>query len=163
MRMSYKTIDLFCGAGGFSLGFEMAGFETALAIDKWEHAINTFNHNRADKVGRNIDINEFDNNELKNFILENDITGIIGGPPCQGFSMVGTRDEADNRNNLYLQYVRFVEVVRPKFFILENVKGLLTLKKGYFKEDILHRFTELGYNVNYKLLKASDFGVPQNR
>ena len=163
MRMSYKTIDLFCGAGGFSLGFEMAGFETALAIDKWEHAINTFNHNRADKVGRNIDINEFDNNELKNFILENDITGIIGGPPCQGFSMVGTRDEADNRNNLYLQYVRFVEVVRPKFFILENVKGLLTLKKGYFKEDILHRFTELGYNVNYKLLKASNFGVPQNR
>ena len=144
--MSYKTIDLFCGAGGFSLGFEMAGFETVLAIDKWEHAINTFNHNRENKVGQNIDIQEFDNEKLRTFIDENEITGIIGGPPCQGFSMVGTRDESDDRNSLYLQYVRFVEVVRPKFFILENVKGLLTLKKGYFKEDILRRFTDLGYN-----------------
>ena len=150
--MSYKTIDLFCGAGGFSLGFEMAGFETALAIDKWEHAINTFNYNREHKVGQNIDIQEFDNERLKAFISENNITGIIGGPPCQGFSMVGTRDEADDRNNLYLQYVRFVEVVKPKFFILENVKGLLTLKKGFFKEDIVRRFTELGYNVDFKLV-----------
>lgn len=161
--MKYKTIDLFCGAGGFSLGFEMAGFETTLAIDKWEHAINTFNYNRDHKVGQNIDINEFDNDKLKEFVKQNEVTGIIGGPPCQGFSMVGTRDELDDRNNLYLQYVRFVEVVKPKFFILENVKGLLTLKKGYFKDDIISRFTQLGYNVDYKLLKASDFGVPQNR
>lgn len=161
--MKYKTIDLFCGAGGFSLGFEMAGFETVLAIDKWEHAINTFNYNRENKVGQNIDINEFNNDKLKEFIKQNEVAGIIGGPPCQGFSMVGTRDESDDRNNLYLQYVRFVELVKPKFFILENVKGLLTLKKGYFKEDIINRFTELGYNVNYKLLKASDYGVPQNR
>lgn len=161
--MSYKTIDLFCGAGGFSIGFEMAGFETALAIDKWEHAINTFNHNREHKVGQNIDIQEFDNERLKAFIAENEITGIIGGPPCQGFSMVGTRDEADDRNSLYLQYVRFVEVVKPKFFILENVKGLLTLKKGHFKKDIISRFTGLGYNVDFKLLKASDYGVAQNR
>lgn len=161
--MSYKTIDLFCGAGGFSLGFEMVGFETMLAIDKWEHAINTFNYNRKHKVGQNIDIQEFDNEKLKNFIIKNDITGIIGGPPCQGFSMVGTRDETDDRNSLYLQYVRFVEIVKPKFFILENVKGLLTLKNGYFKEDIIKRFSELGYNVNYKLLKASDYGVAQNR
>ena len=77
--------------------------------------------------------------------------------------MVGTRDESDDRNSLYLQYVRFVEVVKPKFFILENVKGLLTLKKGYFKEDIIKRFTDLGYNVDFKLLKASDYGVAQNR
>lgn len=161
--MSYKTIDLFCGAGGFSLGFEMAGFETVLAIDKWEHAINTFNYNRDHKVGQNIDIQEFDNEKLKEFIKKNDVAGIIGGPPCQGFSMVGTRDESDDRNSLYLQYVRFVEVVKPKFFILENVKGLLTLKKGHFKEDIIKRFTKLGYNVDFKLLKASDYGVAQNR
>lgn len=161
--MSYKTIDLFCGAGGFSLGFEMAGFETKLAIDKWEPAINTFNHNRKDKVGQNIDIYEFDNEKIKEFNDENDVDGIIGGPPCQGFSMVGTRDEEDDRNNLYLQYVRFVDVIRPKFFILENVKGLLTLKDGFFKEDIISRFTELGYNVNFKMLIASDYGVAQNR
>lgn len=161
--MSYKTIDLFCGAGGFSLGFEMAGFETALAIDKWEHAINTFNYNRNNKVGQNIDIYEFNNEKLKEFVKENEIVGIIGGPPCQGFSMVGTRDEKDDRNSLYLQYVRFVEVVKPKFFILENVKGLLTLKKGHFRDDIIKRFTRLGYNVDFKLLKASDYGVAQNR
>lgn len=161
--MKYKTIDLFCGAGGFSLGFEMAGFETKLAIDYWEPAINTFNHNREDKVGINIDIYEYDNEKLNKFIDKNDIDGIIGGPPCQGFSMVGTRDENDDRNNLYLQYVRFVDVVKPKFFILENVKGLLTLKEGFFKEDIITRFTELGYNVNFKMLIASDYGVAQNR
>lgn len=161
--MAYKTIDLFCGAGGFSLGFEMSGFETILAIDKWEHAINTFNFNRENKVGKNIDIQEFDNNTLMDFIKENEVDGIIGGPPCQGFSMVGTRNAEDDRNSLYLQYVRFVEVVKPKFFILENVKGLLNLKKGHFKEDIIVRFSSLGYNVNFKVLKASDYGVPQNR
>ena len=161
--MTYKTIDLFCGAGGFSLGFEMAGFETSLAIDLWEPAIDTFNYNRENKVGLNIDIYEYDNERLEEFIDENDVDGIIGGPPCQGFSMVGTRDEEDDRNNLYLQYVRFVDVVKPKFFILENVKGLLTLKDGFFKEDIINRFSELGYNVNFKMLVASDYGVAQNR
>ena len=161
--MNYNLIDLFCGAGGFSLGFEMAGFKTKLAIDNWKPAIDTYNYNRKDKIGQNIDVYDFNNEKLKKFIKENDITGIIGGPPCQGFSMVGTRNENDDRNNLYLQYIRFVEVVKPKFFILENVKGLLTLKKGFFKEDILSRFTELGYNVNFKLLKASHYGVAQNR
>lgn len=161
--MSYKTIDLFCGAGGFSLGFEMAGFETKLAIDKWDPAINTFNHNRKEKVGQSIDIYDYDNEKIRKFNDENDIDGIIGGPPCQGFSMVGTRDEEDDRNNLYLQYVRFVDVVKPKFFILENVKGLLTLKDGFFKEDIIERFTDLGYNVNFRMLIASDYGVAQNR
>ena len=161
--MTYNTIDLFCGAGGFSLGFEMAGFETVLAIDKWDPAVDTFNYNRENKVGQSIDIYDFDNDDIEDFISENDVVGIIGGPPCQGFSMVGTRDEGDDRNNLYLQYVRFVDVIKPKFFILENVKGLLTLKDGFFKEDIINRFSDLGYNVNFKMLKASEFGVAQNR
>lgn len=161
--MTYKTIDLFCGAGGFSLGFEMAGFETELAIDLWEPAIDTFNYNRENKVGLNIDIYEYDNERLEEFLDTHDIDGIIGGPPCQGFSMVGTRDAEDDRNNLYLQYVRFVDVVKPKFFILENVKGLLTLKDGFFKQDIIDRFSDLGYNVNFRMLKASDYGVAQNR
>lgn len=156
----YKTIDLFCGAGGFSLGFEMENFKPVLAIDKWDDAINTYNYNRKEKIGLSIDINEFSNDKLKEY---KDIDGIIGGPPCQGFSMVGTRNHSDERNSLYLQYVRFVEEIKPKFFILENVKGLLTLKKGYFKEDILNRFSGLGYNVNFEVLKASNFGVPQNR
>ena len=161
--MSYKTIDLFCGAGGFSLGFERAGFETVLAIDKWDQAIDTFNYNRKNKVGIDIDIYDYDNERLEKFLDDNDVDGIIGGPPCQGFSMVGTRDADDDRNNLYLQYVRFVDVVKPKFFILENVKGLLTLKDGFFRDDIISRFTDLGYNVNFRMLVASDYGVAQNR
>lgn len=158
-----NTIDLFCGAGGFSIGFEMAGFETALALDKWDQAIETFNHNRDNKVAISMDIYDYTNEMIESLVKQHDITGIIGGPPCQGYSMVGTRDAKDARNSLYLQYVRFVEQVKPKFFILENVKGLLTLKGGFFKQDIIERFGELGYNVNFKVLKASEYGVPQNR
>lgn len=161
--MIYKTIDLFSGAGGFSLGFEMVGFHTILALDKWDDAINTFNFNRNHAPGISMDINDFSNERLIELCKEHEIDGIIGGPPCQGFSMVGTRDENDNRNSLYLQYVRFTEIVKPKFFVLENVKGLLTLKQGAYKDDILSRFSDLGYNVNYKVLKASYYGVPQIR
>ena len=77
--------------------------------------------------------------------------------------MVGKREASDERNTLYLQYVRFVELIKPEFFILENVRGLLTLEKGYFKKEIIERFSDLGYNVNFKVLRASDYGVPQNR
>lgn len=156
-------IDLFCGAGGFSVGFEMAGFKSILAIDNWEQAIQTYNCNRKDNVGTTLDIYEFTDKMLNDLKAKNTITGIIGGPPCQGFSMVGTRDAKDKRNSLYLQYVRFVKIVKPNFFILENVRGLLNLKEGYFKNDILDRFSKLGYNVCYKVLRASDYGVPQNR
>lgn len=163
VKKEYNTIDLFSGAGGFSTGFDNAGFKTILALDLWKDAIDTFNYNRDKKVGINMDIHDYTNEKIDELVTTNDVDGIIGGPPCQGFSLVGTRKETDERNSLYLEYVRFVEKVKPKFFILENVKGLLSLKKGFFKEDIIKRFTELGYNVNYKLLKASEYGIPQNR
>ena len=158
-----KIIDLFCGCGGFSRGFEDAGFEVALAIDNWNDAINTFNLNHKKSVGVTRNIYDFTNLEIKEFAIKNNVVGIIGGPPCQGFSMVGKREENDERNTLYLQYVRFVEQIKPEFFVLENVKGLLTLKKGFFKKDIVERFSNLGYNVTYKVLKACDYGVPQKR
>lgn len=161
--MSKKIIDLFCGAGGFSYGFEKEGFESILAIDKWDQAVETYNLNHKNKTAISMDIKEYDNKKIENLLQKNEVIGIIGGPPCQGFSMVGTRDSNDERNSLYLEYVRFVSTVKPLFFILENVKGLLNLNKGHFKEDIIERFTELGYNVNFKVLKASDYGIPQNR
>ncbi len=161
--MDKKIIDLFCGAGGFSYGFEKEDFEVVLAIDKWDQAIETYNNNHKNKSGISMDIHDFTNEKIQEINKNGDIVGIIGGPPCQGFSMVGTRDHTDDRNSLYLQYVRFVENVKPKFFVLENVKGLLNLNKGYFKEDIIKRFSELGYNVNFNVLKASEHGVPQNR
>lgn len=161
--MNKNIIDLFCGCGGFSKGFENAGYTVELAIDSWKDAIETFNINHKKKTGVTKNIYDFSNEEIKKFGKEHNIQGIIGGPPCQGFSMVGKRQAGDERNTLYLQYVRFVEQIRPEFFILENVKGLLTLEKGYFKKEIIDRFSELGYNVTYKVLRASDYGVPQNR
>ena len=158
-----NVIDLFCGAGGLSLGFEKAGFNSILAIDKWKDAIETYNLNRDNKCGTTIDIHDFSNEKLMNINDSNKIAGIIGGPPCQGFSLVGTRETNDPRNSLYIEYVRFVNVIRPDFFVLENVPGLLSLEKGKYKEDIVKRFSELGYNVNYQVLTASDYGVPQNR
>ncbi len=156
-----KIIDLFSGVGGLSLGFEMAGFETSLAIDSWKDAISTFNHNRINKVGLVKDVHDFSDNNLLS--LGKNVVGIVGGPPCQGFSMVGTRDHKDKRNSLYLEFFRFVKLIKPKFFLIENVKGLLTLKGGYFKKDIVNRFSEIDYNVFFKVLKASDYGIPQRR
>lgn len=161
--MKKTVIDLFCGAGGFSYGFENAGYKVAMGLDLWQDAIDTYNINHKTNNGVCKNIYDFSNEDIINFAKKNNVTGIIGGPPCQGFSMVGTRNEEDKRNSLYLQYVRFVELIKPEFFILENVKGLLTLKNGYFKEDIIKRFSELGYNVKFKILKASDYGVPQAR
>lgn len=159
----YKIIDLFCGAGGFSLGFEQLNFESILAIDKWDDAVNTYNFNHKSKVALSIDIHNYSNDMIKKICCENNITGIIGGPPCQGFSLVGKRQQGDSRNSLYLEYVRFVETIQPDFFILENVKGLLSMEGGLYKDDIISRFGQIGYNVNYRILKASDYGVPQSR
>lgn len=158
-----KIIDLFCGCGGLSLGFEKAGFEVALAIDMWKDAITTYNHNNKNNIAVCEDIHNFTNDFLDKFTNENNIVGIIGGPPCQGFSTVGKRDVNDPRNQLYREYCRFVERIKPEFFVLENVKGLITLSGGAFRDDIVERFGKLGYKVVYQVLNASDYGVPQNR
>lgn len=159
--MKRKIIDLFCGCGGLSYGFEKAGFEISLAIDNWKDAIDTYNHNHKDEIAKCIDIHKLDYEHLKEFIGK--IDGVIGGPPCQGYSTVGTRDINDPRNHLYLEYCRIVEIIKPKFFVIENVRGLMTLAGGMFKNDIINRFGKLGYNVTYKLVNAADYGIPQNR
>lgn len=161
--MKNKIIDLFCGCGGLSLGFEKAGFEIALAIDMWNDAVKTYNYNHKNKVAECKDIHELDDEFLKKFSQKENIVGVIGGPPCQGYSTVGTRDINDPRNHLYLQYCRVVEAVKPVFFVIENVRGLLTLNNGMFRDDIINRFEKLGYKITYKLVNASDYGVPQNR
>lgn len=161
--MRNKIIDLFCGCGGLSLGFEEAGFEVAYAIDNWKKAIETYNHNHDRDIAECRDIHSLSDEELKAFKEQGDICGVIGGPPCQGFSKVGTRDVNDPRNHLYLEYYRVVKLVEPDFFVIENVSGLLTLSKGLFRDDIVKRFGDLGYNVTYKEVIASNYGVPQNR
>ena len=141
----------------------MAGFEVVAAIDMWEDAVKTFNHNHKGNVALCEDIHNWDNNFLESLAKDDSIVGVIGGPPCQGYSTVGTRDVDDPRNHLYKEYCRIVETVRPDFFVIENVKGLITLSGGAFKDDIISRFSTLGYNVVYKVLNAADYGIPQNR
>lgn len=160
-----KIIDLFCGIGGLSLGFEQAGFEVVSAIDMWDDAIKTFNHNRKEKVAKTISVEEYNDVELPAIAASNRITGIIGGPPCQGFSTVGRRDIDDARNKLYLEFYKAVKIAHPDFFVIENVKGMLILNKGAFVRDIIERFGPdgLGYSISYKLLNAADYGIPQNR
>lgn len=160
-----KIIDLFCGIGGLSLGFEQAGFEVCAAVDMWADAVKTYNHNRKEKVAKVISVEDFNEKELSSIISTEKITGIIGGPPCQGFSTVGKREIDDPRNKMYLEFYKAVKLVNPDFFVIENVKGMLTLNKGAFVKDLLKRFGEdgLGYTISYQLLNAADYGIPQNR
>lgn len=161
--MRNKIIDLFCGCGGLSKGFEMAGFEVKIAIDMWTDAVKTYNHNHKSSVAVCEDIHNWTDEFLEQLVEDGDVVGVIGGPPCQGYSTVGTRDIDDPRNHLYLEYCRVVEKLKPDFFVIENVKGLLTLANGAFGEDIIKRFSILGYTVKSKILNAADYGVPQNR
>lgn len=161
--MKNKIIDLFCGCGGLSFGFEMAGFEVALAIDMWSDAVKTFNHNHKNQVAYCKDIHDLTKEFLDEFNKDGEIVGVIGGPPCQGFSTVGRRDINDPRNHLYTEYCRIVDTIRPDFFVIENVKGLMTLSGGAFRDDIHTRFEALGYTVRDKIVNAADYGVPQNR
>lgn len=167
-----KIIDLFCGIGGLSLGFEQAGFKVVSAVDSWEDAVRTYNYNRTNRVAQVISVEDYNDFVLPDILeKEGHIMGIIGGPPCQGFSTVGRRVIDDPRNKLYLEFYKTVKLVQPDFFLIENVKGMLTLNNGAFVKDLLARFgTEgvdgeegLGYTISYQLLNAADYGIPQNR
>lgn len=135
-----KIIDLFCGIGGLSLGFEQAGFEIISAVDMWADAVKTYNHNRKEKVAEVISVEDFNVEKLPAIIENQNISGIIGGPPCQGFSTVGKREVDDPRNKMYLEFYKAVKLSNPDFFVIENVKGMLTLNKGAFVKDLLKRF-----------------------
>lgn len=162
MKNKRKVVDLFCGAGGLTLGFEKQDFESVLAIDMWSNAIDTFNNNREKKVGIVKDISEVDEDFIRQYVKEH-VSGVIGGPPCQGFSLAGRRSEDDERNKLYQEYFKMLSIIKPDFFVIENVTGILSMKNGEVKEDIIKRAKKIGYNVYLDKLVASDYGVPQNR
>lgn len=160
---SYKFIDLFAGCGGMSLGFERAGYDNILAIDFWQDALTTYAHNRSNATTLCADLASLDPEYVKAKYNITDVDVIIGGPPCQGFSIAGKRIIEDERNRLYKSFVSFVKFFKPKAFVMENVPNILSIGDGAVKESILHDFTALGYTVNYQILTASDYGVPQNR
>ncbi len=160
----YNVLDLFCGAGGLSCGFERAGFDVLLGIDNDAKALETFerNHNGAKSMCG--DITEITyKNHIVPLLNGKKIDVIIGGPPCQGFSLSGPRNFNDPRNKLYLSYIRLVEEIQPKAFVIENVPGLVGLFNGEVKDNIIKTFAEMGYEVKYRILCAADYGVPQNR
>ena len=158
-----NVLDLFCGAGGLSCGFERAGFNIVLGIDNDKKALETFEANHYGAKSICGDITEIGYDDIKNVIGDKTIDVIIGGPPCQGFSLSGPRNFNDPRNKLYLSYIRLVEEIKPRAFVIENVPGLVGLFNGEVKDNIIKRFTELGYTVKYQILCAADYGVPQNR
>ena len=158
-------IDLFAGCGGMSLGFELAGMSSVLAIEKDEWAAATYAHNRP---GVNMVIADITTllHPQEEFPHTGTVFGIIGGPPCQGFSLSGDRDPKDPRNSLFMDYMRFVGAFRPPFFVMENVPGILSaVTRGGEKvrEVILAVAEKLGYRVKILVLDASDYGVPQSR
>lgn len=161
-----NAIDLFAGCGGLSLGFEMAGFDIPIAIEKDEWASETYKKNHPNTKVITEDIcNILD---LESILPENitSVDGIIGGPPCQGFSLSGNRDKNDPRNSLFMEFVRFVKYFNPKFFVMENVTGILSMKtKSGEKVSALIKkeFEAVGYNVECFTLNAAEFGVPQSR
>lgn len=164
MKKSFNVIDLFCGAGGLSYGFEQAKYKILLGIDNDEMALKTFAFNHKGAKTLNGDITSITyKKDIFPLIEGQKIDVIIGGPPCQGFSLSGPRNFEDPRNKLYLSYIRLVKEIRPKAFVIENVPGLVTLFNGSVKDSIIKKFSELGYDVQYKTLLASDYGVPQNR
>lgn len=164
-----KIIDLFSGVGGLSLGFEWAGFKTVASIDIWGDAIETYNHNRKNKCGIETDIASF-NKDIKKYVKDIKVTGVIGGPPCQGFSTARLSDASskieginESRNQLYLEFYKTVEMLDPDFFLIENVRGMVTLDKGAFVKDIHSRFGKIGYQIVHEVINAADYGVPQSR
>lgn len=161
---NYNAIDLFCGCGGLSYGFEQAGFNVLLGIDNDAKALETFelNHKGSKSICGDITQVHYES-DIKPLIGDKVIDVIIGGPPCQGMSLSGPRKFDDPRNKLYLSYIRLVDEIRPKMFVIENVPGLVGLFGGQIKDSIIEKFTKMGYDIQYRILCASEHGVPQSR
>ncbi len=158
MKSKYKIASLFSGCGGLDLGFIQAGFEIIWANDFFKDAVDTYKMN----IGEHIVLGDI--TKIPSSEIPNNFDVLIGGFPCQGFSVANTkRSMKDQRNYLYLELIRLIKDKNPKFFLAENVKGLLSMQKGQVLEMIIEDFKSLGYDVEYRLLKASDYGVPQHR
>lgn len=155
-KQIFTHVSLFAGAGGMDIGFENAGFKTIWAND-FDHDACETHRLWSDAVVIEGDIGKVD------FAIIPDADVISGGFPCQGFSLAGPRKIDDSRNGLYRHFVRLVEMKRPKIFVAENVKGLLTMGGGSIIDAIINDFSDKGYIVTTHLVNTADYGVPQDR
>ncbi len=169
--MSYNAIDLFSGAGGLHIGFEKAGFDIELCIDNNNIVERTHRRNFPNIPMINRDIKSVSSDEIRTYLRNGKVDVIIGGPPCQGFSTIGKRvssdpekrSKHDPRNELVLTYAKLIRELRPKFILMENVKGILTLQNGLYLANVLKQLREAGYEVDYRLINMADYGVPEIR
>ena len=161
----FNVIDLFCGCGGFSKGFQDAGFNVRFGIDLWNDATVTYKKNFPNAVVLNEDITKVDGNTILKMcgLKAGEVDVIIGGPPCQGFSVSGKRMIDDERNKLYKSFVELVKEIQPRVFVMENVPGLIRLFNGKVGEQVVEDFTSIGYTVKHKILSSDNYGVPQQR
>lgn len=166
---SYNFVDLFAGCGGMSSGFRMNGFRLIAAneVDKNIMSTNIYNHS-TDTPEANFILGDITKSDVKERLIKvcegYDIDVVVGGPPCQGFSYAGWRNPDDVRNQLFKEFVYMVNTLRPKFFVMENVPGILTMRKGDAFKEIMAAFEQIGYHVNTPLkLNAEEYGVPQKR
>ena len=166
MRNEINYIDLFSGAGGMSLGFDQAGFNNIFSVDIEPSFCETYKTNFPKHNLIQKDISKLSNEEIKSLIGNQIIDVIIGGPPCQGFSMagnIGRKFIDDSRNQLFREFARVVEIVQPSYFVMENVARLFTHNKGETKKEIIELFKKMNYNVDCKVVNTADFGIPQVR
>jgi DNA (cytosine-5)-methyltransferase 1 len=157
-----KIIDLFAGVGGLSQGFIKSGFDVDLAIEYDPEIAETFRFNHPGVRMIAEDIRNLNFKEL--YEQTGSVEGIVGGPPCQGFSQKGQRKSIlDERNFMFHSFIEFVNVFRPLFFVMENVPNITTTEKGFFRKEIMSAFENLGYKVTFNVLNAANFGIPQLR
>lgn len=158
MDKKYTLVSLFSGAGGMDLGFKVAGFDILWANDFFLEAIETYKKNIGDHIVFG------DITKIESSLIPDNPDVVIGGFPCQGFSIANkNRNMKDERNFLYKELLRIIKDKKPKFFVAENVKGLLSMENGKVIKMIIKDFEDLGYKVDYKLLNAAKFGIPQAR
>ena len=164
--MALKYIDLFCGAGGLSAGFDKAGFENVFAVEFNPAFAKTYAKNFPTHKLLVEDIKNISNEKIKELIGKTEIDIIIGGPSCQGFSIAGNIGRTfleDERNSLYKEFVRFVNEIKPKTFIMENVAAMATHLKGKTIKEIVNSFEKCGYCVKWKVLNTVNYEIAQER
>jgi len=163
--MKPTAISLFCGAGGCSLGFKQAGYSILYANDKDASTLATYKLNFPEATCTQKDINALDFEQILNElnIKAGELDILIGGPPCQGFSTAGSRFWDDPRNHLLKNYIKALKTIKPKWFIMENVEGILTSNKGKYIYEALKAFIELNYKIRLEKIYSQEYGIPQRR
>jgi DNA (cytosine-5)-methyltransferase 1 len=160
-----KAINLFSGAGGCSLGFSSGGVDIIAAFDNSKPAVDTYNFNFGAGKCFNKDLSncDFDRIRIDLCLEKKQLDLIIGGPPCQGFTTAGSRSTEDVRNNLVFNYTYALKSLLPRWFVLENVEGILTMSRGRYLIGLLNNMIDLGYSISMNKIYAHEYGIPQRR